>query len=193
MKRWLLPLWLLCPALALADDILDQVRVRLNPAEIAQGYFRQQKQLAFLNKPLLSEGEFVYWQHGGVIWKTLSPVASTILVGDERMLSAQGEQTMPPSFGRLIPALLGGDLARLREDFVVSGEMRELVWQLHFVPKDPLVAKAIAEVVLSGDSDLRGLEIRETGGNQSRIVFDNISHPTQLTPEQVAEFERLSP
>ena len=194
MKRRLFVLWLaLCSGAAVAGDILDQVRALLNPAEIAQGRFRQEKQLAFLNKPLLSEGEFVYWQRGGVIWKTLTPVVSTVLVGDERMLSDQGEQTMPPSFGRLIPALLGGDLARLREDFAVSGDVKDRRWRLQFVPKDPVVAKAIAEVVLSGDNDLRGLDIREVEGNQSRIAFDNISHPSQLTPEQAAEFERLSP
>ncbi len=189
----ILLLWASLLGLVWADDALDQVRARLNKAEIAQGRFRQEKQLTFLNKPLLSEGEFVYWQNGGVIWKTLIPVASTLLVGDERMVSAQGEQAMPPSFGRLIPALLGGDLARLREDFTIQGALQPDTWSLQFVPKDPLVAKVIADLTLSGDSDLRGMEIHEVSGNRSRIAFEQISHPQQLPPEQAAEFERLSP
>lgn len=194
MKRLILGLLtLISLSVAVAGDILDQVAVRLNRAEIALGRFRQEKQMVFLNKPLLSSGEFVYWQRGGVIWKTLEPVTSTLLVGDERMVSDQGEQALPPSFGRLIPALLGGELAQLREDFEIRGELHAEAWRLQFVPKDPVVAKAIAEVSLSGDSDLRGLEIHEVGGNQSSIVFEQINHPPQLTPDQAAEFERLSP
>ena len=47
--------------------------------------------------------------------------------------------------------------------------------------------------MLSGDNELRLLEIQETGGNISQIKFDKITHPTQLTPEQEADFEHLSP
>ncbi|NJA05529.1 outer membrane lipoprotein carrier protein LolA [Methylococcaceae bacterium WWC4] len=178
---------------AWADDVLDQVRAILQPEPIAVGHFRQTKQLAFLQQPLVSEGEFVYAQSGGVIWNTVSPVASTVLIGGERMVSEQGEQALPPSFGQLIPALLGGDFAQLRTDFEIQGSVQARSWRLQFLPKDPLLAKIVAELVLSGDSDLRGFDILESGGNRSSTVFEHISHPAQLTPAQAAEFERLSP
>ncbi|MDT4331287.1 outer membrane lipoprotein carrier protein LolA [Methylomonas sp. MED-D] len=188
----LVMLMLLVPP-AWADDVLDQVRAILQPEPIAVGHFRQTKQLAFLQQPLVSEGEFVYAQSGGVIWNTVSPVASTVLIGGDRMVSEQGEQALPPSFGQLIPALLGGDFARLRTDFEIQGSVQARSWRLQFLPKDPLLAKIVAELVLSGDSDLRGFDILESGGNRSSTVFEQISHPAQLTPAQAAEFERLSP
>ena len=56
-----------------------------------------------------------------------------------------------------------------------------------------MLKKIISTMLLSGDTELRNLEIREAGGNITRIAFDNITHPAQLTDEQQADFERLSP
>ena len=61
------------------------------------------------------------------------------------------------------------------------------------IPKDELLKKIISSILLSGDNELRLLEIRETGGNITHIKFDQITHPASLTPEQEADFEHLSP
>jgi hypothetical protein len=47
--------------------------------------------------------------------------------------------------------------------------------------------------MLSGDNELRLLEIQEAGGNITQIKFGKIIHPTKLTSEQEADFEHLSP
>ncbi|MFZ2171916.1 MAG: outer membrane lipoprotein carrier protein LolA, partial [Methylococcaceae bacterium] len=75
----------------------------------------------------------------------------------------------------------------------ITGYNRKLSWQLELNPKDELLKKIISSIVLSGDNELRLLEIQEASGNITRITFDHITHPTQLTPEQEADFERLSP
>ncbi|WP_445371382.1 outer membrane lipoprotein carrier protein LolA [Methylomonas sp. HW2-6] len=185
-------LWLSATA-AQADDALAAIKSRLVPAAIVQGHFRQEKQLKFLSKPLVSEGEFTFQQQRGVIWKTVSPVESVLLIGENRLITSQGEQALPASFGRVFPAMLGGDFAELSADFSASAEMQADSWRLTLLPKDPLLGKAIAAIYLAGDSELRSVEIRETGGNVSRIGFDRISRPAQLSPEQAAEFARLSP
>jgi len=64
---------------------------------------------------------------------------------------------------------------------------------LELKPKDELLQKIIISIMLSGDNELRLLEIQETGGNLTHIKFDQITHPTQLTSEQEADFDRLSP
>ncbi|MFA6053194.1 MAG: outer membrane lipoprotein carrier protein LolA [Methylobacter sp.] len=176
-----------------AGDMLAQINARLAKTVIASGNFQQEKQLKILRKPLISTGVFTYHQSKGVIWKTLTPVASLLLVNQSHLLTNQGEQAVPATFGRVFQAMLGGDLSRLANDFAITGTDQELSWQLELKPKDELLLKIISTIVLSGDNELRLLEIRETGGNITRIKFDQISHPAQLTREQESDFERLSP
>jgi hypothetical protein len=160
---------------------------------ITQGDFHQQKHLKILHKPLISTGTFTYDQNKGVIWKTLTPVVSLLLVNESRLLTGQGEQAVPAAFGKVFKAMLGGDLAELTDGFTITGTDQKTSWQLELTPKDEMLKKIISTMALSGDTELRDLEIRETGGNITRISFDNITHPIQLTAEQEVDFERLSP
>jgi len=175
------------------DAALTEIAARLAKTPITQGDFRQQKQLKVLHKPLISTGSFTYDQSKGVIWKTLTPVVSLLLVNESKLLTGQGEQAVPAAFGKVFKAMLGGDLAELTDGFSVTGTDQKTSWQLELTPKDEMLKKIISTMLLSGDTELSWLEIRETGGNVTRISFDNITHPAQLTGEQEADFERLSP
>ena len=186
-------LFLLSSGQSHADDVLAQITNHLVKTEIIQGDFQQEKRLKILRKPLISMGTFTYHQRKGVIWKTLTPVTSLLLVNDTRLLTAQGEQAVPAAFAKVFKAMLGGDLDELSDGFSITGSDQESSWQLKLTPKDELLKKIISSIVLSGDNELRLLEIQETGGNITRIKFDKITHPAQLTSEQEADFDRLSP
>ena len=176
-----------------ADDVLAKITARLDKTEITQGNFQQEKRLKILRKPLISTGSFTYHQTKGVIWNTLTPVPSLLLVNDTRLLTSQGELSVPAAFGKVFKAMLGGDLEELSNGFSITGSDQKTSWQIELKPKDELLKKIISSIVLSGDNELRLLEIQEAGGNISQIKFDKITHPTQLTPEQEADFEHLSP
>lgn len=176
-----------------ADDVSAQIATRLVKTSITQGNFQQQKYLKVLHKPLISTGTFTYHQSKGVIWKTLTPVVSLLMVNESKLLTGEGEQAVPAAFGKVFKAMLGGDLAELSDGFAMNGSDQKTSWQLELTPKDEMLKRIISMMLLSGDTELRCLEIRETGGNVTRIAFDNIMHPEWLTDEQEAEFERLSP
>ena len=176
-----------------ASDVLAQINARLVKTVITNGNFQQEKQLKILHKPLISTGVFTYHQSKGVIWKTLTPVVSLLLVNQSRLLTNQGEQAVPATFGRVFQAMLGGDLTQLADDFSITGTDQKASWQLQLKPKDELLQKIISTIVLSGDNELRLLEIQETSGNITYIKFDQITHPMQLTRGQESDFERLSP
>jgi len=146
-----------------------------------------------LHKPLVSTGKFTYDQSKGVIWKTLTPVPSLLLVNDNHLLSGQGEQAVPPAFARVFKALLGGKLISLTEDFDILDKDQKNSWQLQLTPKDELLKKIIRSIVLTGTSELRFLELQEVSGNLTRINFSEITHPERLNSEQQSDFERLSP
>ena len=176
-----------------ADDVLTQITTRQIKTPITQGDFEQQKHLNVLHKPLISTGSFTYDRSKGVIWKTQAPVASILLVNETRLLTGQGEQAVPGAFGKVFKAMLGGDLTVLAEGFELTGTAQKEAWQLELTPRDELFRKVIGKMVLSGDTELRDLEIRETGGNSTHISFKNITNPQHLTAEQDIDFDRLSP
>lgn len=174
-------------------DLLAEITSRLVETPITNGDFQQEKQLKILRKPLISTGVFTYHQNKGVIWKTLTPVPSLLLVDESRLLTAQGEQAVPAAFGKVFKAMLGGDLNRLTDGFSITGSDQKPSWQLQLKPKDELLKKIINTILLTGDNELRLLEIQEAGGNITRIKFNQLTHPEQLTREQESDFERLSP
>ena len=176
-----------------AGDVLTQITARLAKTPITNGNFQQEKHLKILRKPLQSTGTFTYHQSKGVIWKTLTPVTSLLLANDTRLLSGQGELAVPAAFGKVFKAMLGGDLKQLSDGFSITGSDKKTAWQLELKPKDELLKKMISFIALSGDNELRSLEIQETGGNSTHIKFDQIAHPAQLTSTQEADFEHLSP
>lgn len=186
-------IFLLSFNLSYADDVLARVTSRLVKTPITQGDFQQEKRLKILRKPLNSTGTFTYHQSKGVIWKTLTPIPSLLLINESKLLTGQGEQAVPAAFGNVFKALLGGELNRLAEGFDMTGTEQKTSWQLQLKPKDELLRKIISTILIRGDTELRLLEIQEVTGNQTQISFTKISHPDHLSNEQQADFERLSP
>jgi hypothetical protein len=179
--------------MGLAADTLADIGARLVKTAITEGRFRQEKKIKVLKKPLVSTGTFVYHRSRGVIWHTLTPVPSMLLVNQTRLMTAQGEQALPPAFGRVFTAMFGGDLQAMRAGFEITATNAESAWQLQLIPKDALLRKIIAEMRLSGDKELSQIDIDETNGNFTRLTFDHLTHPEALAPAQEADFERLSP
>jgi outer membrane lipoprotein-sorting protein len=176
----------------LAADPLADIGARLVKTEITEGRFRQEKNLKVLKKPLISTGTFIYHRSRGVIWQTLTPVPSVLLVNQTRLMTAQGEQALPPAFGRVFTAMFGGDVQAMKEGFDISGTNDKTAWKLQLKPKDALLQKIIVDMQLTGGKELQRIDIKEANGNFTRITFDQITHPETLTPAQEADFERLS-
>ena len=189
----LLLLFMLSSNYCYAADVLAEITAQLVKTPITQGNFQQEKRLKILRKPLMSTGTFTYHQSKGVIWKTVTPIPSLLLVNESHLLTGQGEQAVPAAFGKVFKAMLGGDLNQLAEGFSITGEDQKTSWQLQLKPKDELLKKIISTIFLTGNTELRVLEIQEVTGNHTRISFTQIAHPTRLTSEQEADFERLSP
>lgn len=188
-----LTLFLLLSNPIYADDVLTRITAQLKNTPTTQGDFLQEKQLKFLHKPLLSTGTFTYQQNKGVIWKTLTPIPSLLLINESKLLTGQGEQAVPAAFGNVFKALLGGELNRLAEGFDMTGTEQKTSWQLQLKPKDELLKKIISTILVSGDTELRLLEIQEVTGNQTQISFTQITHPDHLSSEQQSDFEQISP
>lgn len=176
-----------------AGEVLAQINKQLAKAPLTQGKFQQEKRLKFLTKPLISNGHFFYHQNQGVIWQTQTPVQSTLIINDAAMLSDQGKQNLPPAFGSVFKALLGGEINTLAQNFIVTAKQQAKSWQLELKPNNAMLQQAISTISISGDTEVREWELQETSGNLTSIQFSEITHPAQLSDEQQADFARFKP
>ncbi len=176
-----------------ADDTLAAISKQLIKAPITQGKFQQEKRLKFLTKPLISDGLFTYHQGKGVIWKTRTPVQTTMVITDSALMTGDGKQAVPPAFGVVFKALLGGELQLLQQNFDITGNKQTSPWTLQLTPKDDMLKKVISRINITGDHEVRDWELQETGGNLTRIHFTDIAHPDHLSSDQQADFEALLP
>lgn len=187
-------LYLLAVEQSFSDEaILNQISARLVITPIVQGEFKQEKKMKVLNKPLISTGTFIYHQNKGAIWRTLTPVSSLVLMNESTLLTEQDEQTIPETFANVFKAILSVDFKKLDNHFFITATSNKTTWKIELNPKDELLQKVISSMTLSGDTELRNLELQEVSGNVMLISFEKITHPAQLSPEQEIQFESLSP
>lgn len=160
---------------------------KLNLGETVRGHFVQSRQLKVLKKPLISQGQFVFDKDQGLIWQQLTPFESLLILKDKQLIQRDSQGRVQISqadtsasaaaMGDLLPtlvnAMLGGDMSGLSANFELhflaqeplaqdkssqeSSSSGSANWQLGLTPKDPLMKKAIAHMVLEGSDTLHAL------------------------------------
>ena len=143
--------------------------------------FTEVHEMAMLKAPLTSSGELFYDAPARLEKRTLFPKPETLVL-DHGVLTAQRghrhhvlelaayPQVVP--FVESIRATLAGDEPALEHYFVTdfSGDLAR--WSLHLTPRDPAIARSIAEVTLAGERDaIRTVEIRERDGDRSHLTL----------------------
>jgi outer membrane lipoprotein carrier protein LolA len=174
-------------AAAQAADPLDAVRARLADVALLRGEFTQTKRLAGFRNPLRSSGRFVLVRGRGVLWLTLSPFASTLVVTPDRIeaLDAQGQRLSRldaraepalRSINQLLLATLAADLAPLRELFSIDAELvGPAGWRLVLRASDAMLARQLARITLAGERHVHEVQLEERNGDRTEIVFSGWS------------------
>ncbi|MED5525557.1 MAG: outer membrane lipoprotein carrier protein LolA [Pseudomonadota bacterium] len=139
------------------------------------GTFSQEKSLAGLAKPFVSEGRYQL-KDGELSWHTLKPFESTLqiskaglyqqLPGQARQQIASGDNPLAASLAELLGAVVRGDTAALKAHFSVEGEGA----QQTLVPKDALLQKAISRIVIDGEPPT-AIRLDEPQGGQTLITL----------------------
>jgi len=175
---------------------------KLNLGETVRGQFVQSRQLKVLKKPLISQGQFIFDQTQGLIWQQIKPFESLLILKDKQLIQRDSQGRVQISkadasasaavMGDLLPslvrAMLGGDISGLSENFELHFLITEKLspdgqWQLGLTPKDPLMKKAIANMVLEGSDVLQSLVLLSAAPNvtpqdMTRIDFSALSQGT---------------
>jgi outer membrane lipoprotein-sorting protein len=199
----LLSLLVAVPALAApaAADV-DLVKQRVAKVGVLHGEFTQEKQVAGFKNPLRSQGRFVLAQDHGVIWTTLKPFPSEVVVTRDRILSRQRDgssrveldgrqQPAMRSVNAIMFALMSGDAQALSAQFTVKVEaLPDNGWKMQLTPRSAMLGKVFSALTLSGDRYVREVQITEANQDVTRIHFAGMSEtPAQLSADEGRKFE----
>lgn len=182
---------------------LIELSQKLNLGETVRGNFVQSRQLKVLKKPLISQGRFIFDQTQGLIWQQTTPFESLLILKDKQLIQrdSQGRvqvnqadtNSSAAAMGDVLPnlvrAMLSGDISGLSKNFelhFVSAANTNSVpsdngqWQLGLTPKDPIMQKAIAHMVLAGSDSLKSLVLlsqnpSDTAQDITRIDFSELA------------------
>lgn len=200
----LLPLLLAVatPSLAAPAADVDAVKQRVAKVSVLRGAFSQEKQVAGFKNPLRSQGRFVLAQDHGVVWSTLKPFPSEVVVTRDRILSRQHDgssrveldgrqQPAMRSVNAIMFALMSGDAQALSAQFTVKVEtLPDNGWRMQLSPRSAMLGKVFTALTLSGDRYVRSVEIVEANQDVTRIQFSGMSEtPAQLSADEGRKFE----
>jgi len=184
-----------------ANDV-EAVKQRVAKVAVLRGDFTQEKQVAGFKNPLRSQGRFVLAQDHGVIWTTLKPFPSEVVVTRDRILSRQSDgssrveldgrqQPAMRSVNAIMFALMSGDAQALSAQFTVKVEVLPgNAWRMQLTPRSPMLGKVFAQLTLSGDRYVREVQINEANQDVTRIHFAGMSDtPATLSADEGGKFE----
>lgn len=196
----LVMLVMVAPALAATD--VEAVKQRVAKVDVLRGEFSQEKQVAGFKNPLRSQGRFVLAQDHGVIWTTLKPFPSEVVVTRDRILSRQSDgssrveldgrqQPAMRSVNAIMFALMSGDAQALSAQFTVKVEVLPgNAWKMQLTPRSAMLGKVFAQLTLSGDRYVREVQINEANQDVTRIHFAGMSDtPATLSTDEGRRFE----
>lgn len=196
----LVMLAVVAPALAATD--VEAVKQRVAKVDVLRGEFTQEKQVAGFKNPLRSQGRFVLAQDHGVIWTTLKPFPSEVVVTRDRILSRQSDgssrveldgrqQPAMRSVNAIMFALMSGDAQALSAQFTVKVEVLSgNAWKMQLTPRSAMLGKVFAQLTLSGDRYVREVQINEANQDVTRIHFAGMSDtPATLSTDEGRRFE----
>lgn len=189
------------PAVApAAQELLAQVRQRVQDAPVVRGGFEQLKTVKGFKQPLRSSGDFVVARGKGIVWHVLKPFESTLVVRPDSLQSrgSDGKLTMQMraqdepvlrTVNAMLFAVMSANLAELAQHFEVTGQVAAKGWSLHLVPRDPTLAQWLASVELQGNQFVQEVKLQEARGDSSLIRILTPVAENALRPQDAVQFE----
>ena len=158
--------------------------------------FREEKQLALLSAPLVSEGMLYFVPPARMARITTRPGVSALVIDGGRLsyTDETGASDVDLASNRVARALVdnfvvlfAGDLPALRERYAVDFTADGTGWRMQLTPKAAPLAKFIASVELRGEGPaLKEMAVREADGDYTLTRFERVETDTRFTPEELA-------
>ncbi|KGM54217.1 hypothetical protein N800_04840 [Lysobacter daejeonensis GH1-9] len=181
---------------------LAEVQRRIAQVPVLRGEFAQEKRLQGFRNPLKSQGRFLIARERGVLWSTLKPFPSDVVLTRDRILTRQADgrsrveadarqQPALRSVNAMMFALMSGDVQALTARFSVQPTLlANGAWRLVLTPKPGAMAQAFQRVTLEGDRYVRSVDIEEPSGDRTQLRFTGmVDLPARLTADEARRFD----
>jgi hypothetical protein len=197
-------LLLLTASSVFADDSLtfDKVCAQLAQHPNTTGNFTQVKTIRTRNRSLKSSGTFIF-SLDGIMWKTLKPFASSLVVGMTSVIQTtpDGKKTVIDasnnqiftSISTTLSAVFSGDTEKLYKSFDVVFTSLDDRWAAVLTPKDKTITAVMKMLTLGGKTTADGAEfdtiiMNESGGDSITYTFSDQKYPKELSADEKAAF-----
>lgn len=178
--RWAWLLLACWPLASAAGDALAEVMRMLTAVPAVEGAFREEKNLAMLQEPLIATGLLYYRAPAFLRKRTLAPqpedyeadgdwlTVETPAAG-RRQFDLNGYPQLRP-FVEAIRATQAGDRATLERYYRLEFQGTPADWSLRLTPRDPQVAGYVTAIVLRGRAgSISSMETLEPDGDRSLL------------------------
>jgi hypothetical protein len=178
--------------------VFNATCANLAEKSITKGNFAQEKYLNRFDRSLMSSGNFIIAVEQGMVWETLKPFPSTMILGKDfitqsrpdgrkSVLSAQGNETFT-QMADVISSIFSGQSQGLLENFEVYFLGSVSNWNMGLLPRDSVFASFVMKITISGDSAIRSIRLFEQNGDVITYTLSNLSYPAGLNNHEEAFF-----
>lgn len=186
----------------IGDKAFLQIQQTYQTATFIAADFQQQRQVKFISKPLISEGEFVFARKHGLIWQINTPFFSKLLYNDgdiyqsttdvdKAQMDKADPDMMAAAMTKIMDDILSGQWALLNDKFSVidSSELTNGDKQVRLKATDQLVAKVVTTLTIHFSKLIETVEFSDADGNVTKLTFRNQTYQqTPLTDAELARF-----
>jgi outer membrane lipoprotein-sorting protein len=184
----LLVLGLLLPlasTVSAQDAELGRLLDRFEALEGLECRFREERRVALIAAPLVSEGRIFFDPPGRFLRRTEAPEPASMRIADGELLMVDGDRTermavdqnpVLQAFLESFRAVLAGDRDTLERFYRVELTARDGdAWSLRLVPRDAALARFVRDIALDGEGvRIRRMVIREVSGDVSETAFRDV-------------------
>jgi len=175
--RLFLMLTLVCFSTSIFSTLKDTIFNQAKDTKSINSSFIQERRISVLPLPLVSTGKFKFQYQEGILWETLKPIQSTIIISENGIQEENNfERTEiggSSQIGKVLLGLFSGDLASLESYFfiVTKGDVNK--WNLFLEPKNSLVSSQIASISIEGRESVDSIYLVEANGDSSSLKFNH--------------------
>jgi len=181
-------------------DELDRLLARFGQIEALSAHFREEKRMALLKAPLVSEGDLYYQKPRSLARHTRTPLASSLLLAGTSLSFGRGADVQSvsldaqPALAVLVDAFVGvlaGDRKALEREARLTLELRD-DQRFHIVItpiREPL-KRLVRLIELEGQgSTLTSMRLVDQSGDETLTLFTEVkARPAFSRDEQMRLF-----
>ena len=182
-----------------AETPQAQLLSRLHEPAVLRGSFVQERQIAGFKKPVQSGGRFLVARGTGLVWHTMRPFESLLVINRDHLRVSNGagqpgmeldatKEPMMRTLNDLLQAVVVADLSMLQKQFDVETNFAGSAdWSMKLRPREAALRARFASIDLAGDAHVRTVRLQEQSGDVTTVRFSEQTEDVHLTDAEAGQ------